>query len=181
MEKNIASQVIRKYGLVISLSLVMLLSVVDIFFVSVSKPKIEQANLASEVRMCSSSEAEKVENITSISEISGPSVGNEAATSTCQTLKASNCGNIDSKVWVFLLISYIALLIFNLKYGSISSRKIQWKWETIMTGIFIFGWFYFDKCAQNLWFPLYVTKIGLAIYTIYLYFVFKTKNEEKIN
>lgn len=116
-------------------------------------------------------------NIQRLSEVRGPQIDNEAAAISClekqEFPEINNCNTLPKNIWVFLLAIYAALLIYNLSYGFEWQKKIRWVWETILTIIFLFGWNFFDLCSQDIWFPLYLVKLGLIIYFLYLYFFTK--------
>lgn len=110
--------------------------------------------------------------ILKISEIRGPRIDDEAAmivaekaTVVCQTLPLN--------AWVFLVIAYIALLVFNFSYTFKEVERPQWVWETLYTLAFIAGWFVWDGCRENIWFPFAIVKFGLIIFALYAYFLKK--------
>lgn len=180
MKKNLGTEMVRRYGIVMALALVMMLSVVDIFFVSVAKPRMESGFAIKTEKVCNSSGDIIKEKIPKISQISGPMITEEAASSVCLEKEIPACKDLHPNLWVFLFISFIILLIFNLAWGYLKGGKAQWAWEGIMTAIFISFWFVFDTCAQNLWYPLYVAKLAIAIYIAYLYFFLNKKRKNHV-
>lgn len=104
-----------------------------------------------------------------LSEIHGPQIDKEAA-AIVKVEKTPACSAFSAGAWVFLLCAYLFLLIFNLVYGYLKNLQIQWFWEFLYTALAMGTWFYLDQCRTNLWFPLYVLKLGIIIYLFYLYF-----------
>ncbi len=98
-------------------------------------------------------------------------LGGEAVAVTNKAL--SSCQGLPVEIWIFLLSMFMALLIFNLSYNFSRARKIQWGWEVILLLLTLGAWLIFDECRANIWFPLYVIKLGLIIYLAYLYFLEK--------
>ena len=179
-EKSLGFEIVKRHGILIALSLVMSLFLVDIFFVSVSSSKIESQNFSKIEKNCKSKGDEMLKEIPKLSQIKNPSITKNAASSACSVRNINNCKDIGSKAWFLVLFSFVILLIFNLAYGFFKNRHIQWKWEIIMTGIFILFWFVFDKCAQNLWYPIYIVKLAITIYVVYLYFFVRRKENLQV-
>ncbi len=128
----------------------------------------------------------KPKRIERLSEINGPRINEEAASISFsenkKTIPENKSHTLPKKIWVFLLVAYTGLLIFNLSIDFKKQQRIRWVWETVMTAIFIIIWNSFDYNSENIWFPFYILKIGLLIYFLYLYFF--TKNNipyKKIN
>ena len=72
------------------------------------------------------------EPILKLSQIDGPRISNVAASIVAK--KSALCRDLlSSATWVFLLIAYIALLVFNLTFTFKKALKVQWLWETILT------------------------------------------------
>jgi len=130
-------------------------------------------------------------NAPKISEIQGPRIDDQAAAvervAVCDNgKKGAPCATFPARIWMFLLLAYIGLLIFNLAYDFESAVKIQWFWELLYTLLAIGAWFVWDpsiggqgSCGtMNLWYPEFVLKAGIVIYGIYLYFFRKTKNKQ---
>lgn len=158
-----------------SLSLVFLLFVVDIFFISVSSQKMERAQSFGTETVCRSGGEKSLGDVPKISEIKNPMITEQAATSVCRKKPTPSCKDLGLKAWAFLLMAYLGLLVSNLVYGFLKNQKIQWIWELIMTIIFLGFWFPYDECAFSLWYPLYVAKLSIAVYGIYLYFFLRKK------
>lgn len=113
-------------------------------------------------------------NIPKISEIKGPRIDDEAAAvervAVCNDGKET-CSTLPTGIWLFLLVAYGALLIFNLAYNFKQAMKIQWFWELLYTLLALAAWYAWDSCgAANIWYPEFVLKTGIVIYGIYLYF-----------
>jgi hypothetical protein len=110
--------------------------------------------------------------ILKISEIRGPRIDDEAAM--VVTEKAlSVCRTLPLNLWMFLVITYIALLVFNFSFTFKEANQPQWFWETVFTLAFIAGWFIWDACRENIWFPFAIVKFGLIIFALYAYFLKK--------
>jgi hypothetical protein len=108
-----------------------------------------------------------------ISEIDGPSIGAEAATIERvaeNRTAAQACFTLPTTDWLFLLLVYIGLLIFNFAYGFAGAARVQWFWEALYTLLALAAWYVWDGCRSNVWFPLYVVKMWLFIFGFYLYF-----------
>ncbi len=115
------------------------------------------------------------DRVLKISEIHGPRIDVEAAMTVVEVggaVATVRCFTLPAGMWVFLLIVYVALLVFNLTYGfwQVSSGRPQWFWELLYTVLFIVGWYVWDGCQTNVWFPLSVIKMGVILYALYLYF-----------
>ena len=181
MEKTLW-KMIKKYGLIVIAVFILSLFFTDFLFVS----PIKEAEIGS--FQAASTEVPDRSDIPRISEIEGPMIDSGAASieatvsvsETCAVPSVAKiCKNLPTKVWISLLFAYFALLIFNLTYEFGKKTKPQWFWESLYTLIFILGWFYFDQCGESVWFPLYILKIGIIIYFIYLYFFEKRSSLEK--
>ncbi len=114
-------------------------------------------------------------NIPKISEIKGPRIDDEAAMiaveeSLSAEAQAKACFSLPAEIWVFLLIAFVALLIFNLTYDFGRATKIQWGWELGLVLLTLLAWFIWDECRTSVWFPLSIIKMGVIIYALYLYF-----------
>jgi hypothetical protein len=90
------------------------------------------------------------------------------------------CKTFPNELWILLLASYVFLLLFNLFYDFQHSQKIHWFWESLYTVLALWAWYAYDTCRLNLWFPLYVIKLGLIAYLIYLYIFYKKKELETL-
>lgn len=126
--------------------------------------------------------AERIANfnepIQKLSQIDGPRISSVAATTVAQG--GAFCRDIlPVTMWVFLLVAYIALLVFNLSSTFKKAIKVQWLWETILTLAFLVGWVLWDTCRTNLWFPLSLIQIGVVIFALYLYFFEKKLSKER--
>jgi len=85
------------------------------------------------------------------------------------------CNTFPSELWIFLLTAYLFLMLFNLFINFEHSHKIQWFWESGYTILALWNWYAFFCCRQNIWFPLYVLKLGTIVYLVYLYLYYKKK------
>jgi hypothetical protein len=164
---DMASKLFKKYAIGIALLVFVSLFFTDALFL---RPQLPVQN---SVKTCSSSVvAGEIGNIPKLSEISGPQIDSQAASISCRqsaVQTATSCQTLPQGLWIFLLVSYLALLVFNLSYGFQGAAGVRWGWEVLLTGTFIFGWVYFDRCGYDLWFPLYVVKLGVIVYLGYLY------------
>lgn len=111
--------------------------------------------------------------ILKISEIRGPRIDDEAAMIVVDEPVASVCQTLPLNLWVFLVIAYIALLVFNFSFTFKEAIQPQWFWETLYTLSFIAGWFIWDGCRENIWFPFAIVKFSLIIFALYAYFLKK--------
>lgn len=160
------------------IGLLLLFFVVDIFFASftfknqrsfVNQPLEQETLLSGNLSRNIPSE-----DIAKISKIKGPRIDDQAVAVervSVYNTKEKTCLSLPTKIWLFLLFSYIALLIFNLSYNFGTATKIQWFWELLYTLLAIIAWYVWDQCgAVNIWYPEFVLKGGIVIYGIYLYF-----------
>jgi hypothetical protein len=166
--------VIKKYALGLALLILVSLFFTDALFVRSEK------TLRSSEKTCVSMEVVgEPETPMKLSQIKVPRIDDQAASISCQdsseVAAAAVCRNLPGNILVFLLFAYLVLLIFNLAYDFERTAVVRWKFEAILTAIFVFGWAYFDNCFSNLWFPLYIIKLGILIFVIYLYFFEKNK------
>jgi len=112
---------------------------------------------------------------TSISKDFSPRIDSEAAAIVREKKAERVCVTLPAKIWIFLLTAYLFLMLFNLFYDFEKSNKLHWFWEGLYAILAIFVWVKFDKCGMNLWFPLYVLKLGVVIYLVYLWLYHKKK------
>jgi|GEM_PF-2536372 len=172
--KNEISIFAKKYALGLALLILVSLFFTDALFVRPEK------TLRSSEKTCVSMEVVgESETPMKLSQIKVPRIDDQAASISCQdsseVAAAAVCRNLPGNILVFLLFAYLVLLIFNLAYDFERTAVVRWKFEAILTAIFVFGWAYFDNCFSSLWFPLYVIKLGILTYVVYLYFFEKKK------
>lgn len=137
--------------------LLLLVLVVNLFSIGFFVPSSTTKSVAS------------AEPILKLSEINGPRISDVAAMTVVEG--GAFCRDLLLvAVWVFLLIVFVALLIFNLSYNFEGSTKVQWFWEALLALTFLSFWFFWDTCHTNLWFPLFIIQIGITIFAVYLYF-----------
>ena len=123
------------------------------------------------------------EPLLKISEIRGPRIDDQAAMivagkpALVTTALAPLCFTLPINIWMFLVLAYVALMVFNFSYtfqqatsetGERATRP-QWFWETLYTLLFIVGWFVWDECRSHIWFPFTVVKFGLIMFALYVY------------
>lgn len=72
-------------------------------------------------------------------------------------------------LWVFLLVAYITLLVFNWSYTFRTVTSPQWRFELILTLLTLGAWYHLDSGRGELWFPLTLIKAGLIVAIIYVY------------
>jgi hypothetical protein len=72
-------------------------------------------------------------------------------------------------LWLFLLLAYIALLVFNFSYTFRTVTSPQWFWESLYTVLTLGAWYVLDPFMVHLWFPLALVKSGLIVFILYLY------------
>jgi hypothetical protein len=116
-----------------------------------------------------------VNNIPKISDIKGPQIDNQAASIEITAVNNSKektmiCSTLPIKIWIFIFLAYVALLIFNLAYNFKDAAKIQWFWELLYTLLAVAVWYIFDSQKINIWYPIFILKSGILIYAVYLYF-----------
>ncbi len=129
------------------------------------------------------SENAVTEPMLKISEIRGPMIDSEAAmivvdeSVSSADASVTACTTLPLFLWVFLLIAYAALLVFNFSYTFRQAARPQWFWEALYTALFIIGWYAWDGCRDHPWFPFAVAKLGLIIFAAYLYLLEKKLRE----
>ena len=119
-----------------------------------------------------------------ISQLSGPQIDKGAAmmddTENVCLVYGEACASLPTSLWMMLLLAYMILLVGNLVYGFRRSLRVQWFWEMIYTVLAILAWYIFDECRIALWYPLYVFKMGVFIFAVYLYFVLQKKDTSNL-
>lgn len=167
--------------IVILLGLVL---IIDIFSVSFFTRPNEQGLLLVSEQVVETTPALRnfdSAQIPKISEIRGSRIDDEAAMTVVEetlskTTQARKCIILPVEIWVFLLVAFIALLVFNLAYNFERATKIQWGWELALALLPLVAWYVWDGCRAYVWFPLYSIKMGIIIYALYLYFFDQKKN-----
>ncbi len=97
-----------------------------------------------------------------LSEIDGPRIDDGAV----MTIVSSDA--LPGELWVFLLLAYGALLIFNFSYTFEKVLTPQWGWEAMYTLFVLWGWFVMDTEQLYLWFPWMTLKVGLIVFAVYV-------------
>lgn len=109
-----------------------------------------------------------------LSSLRGAQIDAEAAmaivTADGETVPVQTCETLPVRLWVFLLLAYLALLAFNLASGFERRSSPQWFWELIYTGFALLAWPVWDGCLSTLWYPLAILQMGILAYILYLYF-----------
>ena len=127
------------------------------------------------------------EPVLKISEIRGSRIDDDAAmivveesaTSSCAPqAAASACSTLPLDIWVFLLIAFVTLLVFNFSYTFKHTMKPQWGWEASYMVLFIIGWYAWDGCRDHVWFPFAVVKFSLIVFALYAYLLEKKLSEK---
>jgi len=111
-----------------------------------------------------------------ISEIDGPRIDAEAASIEADedTIGAAPAPlTLPGEVWVFLLLVYVALLLFNFSSTFEKVTSPQWFWEVLYTLLALLAWLFLDAAALYTWFPLMVIKLALLIFALYVYLLEK--------
>lgn len=111
-----------------------------------------------------------------ISEIDGPRIDAEAASIVVDEdtqIISSATLVFPGEFWVFLLLAYGALLVFNLSYTFERVVAPQWFWEVLYTFLALLTWMFLDPGAFYTWFPLMVIKLALLIFALYVYLLEK--------
>jgi|GEM_PF-5710043 len=98
-----------------------------------------------------------------ISEIDGPRIDSMAAMIVAPDEKPA----LPASTFLFVLIAYVMLLIYNFSATFRRVTKPQWFWETLYTVSALLGWYLIDGTVHY-WFPLLVVKTGLLIFALYL-------------
>jgi hypothetical protein len=174
-EKNLIF--LRKNSLVFLLILFLAADMVFSSVIFFPSPKESRSREAQKKTFLQKSSLENPagKNIPKISEIKGPRIDDEAA-SIVRVKTNPRRPALPVGIWLFLLVSYVCILIFNLAYGFRRAMKIQWFWEGLLTFLALWAWYALDQGRLNLWYPVHVLKMGILIYAIYLYFFDKKQN-----
>lgn len=114
------------------------------------------------------------ESVVKLSQVKGPQIDNAAA-SVIQENSLGVCSSLPEDIWIFLLLSYIALLLYNFSYTYTQTHAPQWLWESLYTVLGLVAWNVWDGCRTHLWFPFAVLKTGIIIFAIYVYLLEKKK------
>lgn len=159
---------------------VIMFLVVDVFFSSLifqsQKTSLEKEETGTYIQE-DSLKSNPSENILTISEIEGPRISDQGAyaekVAVCEDQNIS-CFSLPGGLWLFLIFSYAAILIFNLAYSFKRTNNTQWFWETFYTLLAVLAWFAWDDCgALNVWYVEFILKTGIVIYGTYLYLFFR--------
>lgn len=119
-------------------------------------------------------------SIPKLSQLRGPQIDREAAMIAVeQSLQKIVCSSLPVNLWVFLLMAFVVLLIFNFFYTFEQAVRPQWAWELGLTCLTLIGWYFWDGCRTHLWFPLAVIKFGLIVAILYVYLLEKKLRERK--
>ncbi|MFZ2187356.1 MAG: hypothetical protein WAV46_01885 [Candidatus Moraniibacteriota bacterium] len=116
--------------------------------------------------------------IQKLSEIRGARIDDGAGTivverSLSAQVQARICLTLPGGLWIFLLLGYVALLIFNFSYTFDRATAPQWAWEAGLTALALIAWYAWDECRTSSWFPLMVVKSGLLVFIAYAYLLEK--------
>ena len=118
-------------------------------------------------------------DISKISDIDGPRIDDGAAAVSRRMPNISlQCSNLSKGIWIFLMIAYAVLLVFNLAYGFKNTNRLRWRAGFALTTAAILAWYILDQCRFDVWFPLNVLKVGIFIYAFYLYFFNKKQIQD---
>lgn len=109
------------------------------------------------------------ETILKISEIDEPRIDDQAAMVVVEPLEGNTCTTLPGYIWGFLLIAFMALLVFNFSYDFKRLTDIHFVWEGIFLLLTLSAWYVWDECHSATWFPLSVIKVSIIIFVLYLY------------
>lgn len=121
-----------------------------------------------------SEEVSVVEKPLKISEIDGPRIDESAAMVVVEEeVRTPAARSLPGELWLFLLLAYGALLVFN--FSATFERVVspQWFWELLYTLLALVSWYTLDPQGLFLWFPFLVIKLGLIIFALYVYLLEK--------
>ena len=123
-----------------------------------------------------------------ISEIRGPQIDDEAAmivaaepVETAGAMSSATtgaCSTLPLYLWVFLVVAYAALLIFNFSFTFARATKPQWFLEVSLTLLAVSGWYVLDECRTHNWFPFAIVQFGLIVFALYAYLLEKKLSEK---
>src|SRR3989344_4885096 len=57
----------------------------------------------------------------------------------------ASCQTLPPELWLFLLVAYALLLVFNFSYTIRAEGRVMWKSEAVYGPLFIIGWDVFDS------------------------------------
>lgn len=161
-------KIFREHLMPVFLVLFLLVDVVSLTFVIEQAEPINISEFGNEA-ISGGGGLSEAEYIPKLSAMREAAIDPEAASMVVETI----CPTLPIMLWLFLLIAYVALLIFNLGYDfqhSVHKGERRFVWEIILTVLVLWGWSIWDTCGQMLWFPIAVVKYGLLTYVFYLYF-----------
>lgn len=105
----------------------------------------------------------EVRPVVRISEIDGPRIDDEAA------MVVQSAGFVAPvELYLFLLVAYVALLLFNFSFTFETVLAPQWRLEGLITLAALLAWYWLDPDGRALWFPFAILKSGLLLFAGYV-------------
>ncbi len=153
---------------VVTLLLLFGLEIVTLFFT----PPFDQGDMGAE-RWSETETLGSYESPLRLSEIDGPRIDDTAA-----MIVVTEEG-IPGELWMFLVLAYVALLVFNFSYTFEKVTAPQWGWELCYTIAIVWGWALMDPDQRELWFPFMILKSGLILFALYGYLLERRLHEEE--
>lgn len=161
------ARLIRNNLIVMSLGLLLLVEVASLMFIPAVEPSLVDGGVLLEQGTGGAP--------LKISEIDGPRIDSRAAMVVIDEKSAPAPRELPLQVWAFLLLAYVALILFNFSYTFETAVTPQWFWETFYTFLALLAWFFLDPRSVALWFPFAIVKIGLIIFILYAYLLEKKR------
>lgn len=163
---NKLSALVQEYLVVSVLVALIVLEVTSLFFVGPFDMTWSSEQVQSEEGVLQS-----YEGTLRLSEIDGPRIDDGAV----MTIVSPE-STLPGELWVFLLLAYGALLIFNFSYTFEKVVRPQWGWEVMYTLFVLWGWSVMDTERLYLWFPFMILKLGLIVFALYISLLEKRGN-----
>lgn len=159
--------------MVVALGLLFLVELLSLFF-----PNLGVVSLVEDSAV---ERATVTEPIVRLSQIDGPRIDSAAATIVIDEDWHSEpvAPLLPGELWVFLLLVYVALLIFNFSSTFEKAVSPQWFWEGLYTLLALGAWYGLDTAGLYPWFPFLVVKLGLIIFITYVYLLEKKRLAEE--
>lgn len=161
----------------------LLLEGIMLFFLLL--PPAARPGLTPEERLWQGMQQETVGTaIPRLSEIDGAAIDEGAVMAVAEDASLMPyrlCRTLPIGLWVFLLVSYALLLIFNFSYSFQTLGRITWKPEAVYTALFLLGWYLWDSCHATWWFPWLILKMGILLFLIALFASEARKKAESVS
>jgi len=175
----ISGEIGKRYMVIVLLLLLVVTEAFSLVFVEPSR----EVNMSQNALEQASALKEPVLRI---SEITGPQIDFGAALvavaddNSIPSAALSSCRTLPTYLWIYLLLAYVALLVYNFSSTFKKATTPQWFWEKLYTALALLAWYVFDGCRAYPWFPLTILKAGVILFVAYVYLLEKKKKNEPL-